>query len=205
MNKLVLSVLFPVMLVSVIAACHAEAQPGSSLKKGEVYRSLNGKDSLRVVSKDEIEDEDGIVARYTVEGDKVRVVVTALGMTQAHYLEITRDGLVKEKSGEILYSSANYESAKARNPCHRVKYDLANLAIASEAYFYDPRNDDTSYTPVVTRNADGSSNLPGFSWSDGVVLVSYSTDGKKGFRVTASHPDCKTGPFTWDSANGGLQ
>jgi len=95
--------------VIVFNACESEAK---SLKSGEVYQTLDGKDSLRVVSKDEMEDKDGFVARYTVEGDKVRVVVTRLGMTKAHYYTITRDGLVEDKSGGILYSEAGLAKAK---------------------------------------------------------------------------------------------
>jgi hypothetical protein len=108
-GKLGATSLYLALLVLVAGAWPASAQipfMSTSLKKGEVYKALNGKDSLRVVSKDEMEDEDGTVAKYTVEGDKVRVVATALGTTKAFYYKITKDGLVEEKSGKILYSEA---------------------------------------------------------------------------------------------------
>lgn len=118
-----LPVLFFLLFTSTIIASHVEAQLGlfsSSLKKGEVYRALDG-DTLRIVSKDEAEDEHGLVGKYTVEGDKVRVVVNALGTTHAVYYKITKEGLEKEKGRKILYSSANYDTAVRRAEEARMK------------------------------------------------------------------------------------
>lgn len=78
---------------------------GGGLKTGEVYRALDG-DTIRVVSKDEVEDEHGTVGKYTVEGDQVRVV---LGGVMASYYRITEDGLQKDGQNNTLYSSVKYE------------------------------------------------------------------------------------------------
>ncbi|MDH4185065.1 MAG: DUF1566 domain-containing protein [Nitrospinota bacterium] len=109
------------LLVFVAGDWPASAQlpfMSSSLKKGEVYRALNGRESLRVVSKDEIEDEHGTVAKYTVEGDRVRLVV---GGVKAYYYKIIKEGLVEERSWTVLYSPSNYDAAVRRAEEARVK------------------------------------------------------------------------------------
>lgn len=83
--------------------------------------------------------------------------------------------------------------------CAMIKSDLVNLAISQEAYYYD--ND--SYL-VATQGAGGSSNVPNFSWSIGVTLAS-ATGNVTGWTAVANHPNCGTGPYTYDSTAGGMQ
>jgi type IV pilus assembly protein PilA len=83
--------------------------------------------------------------------------------------------------------------------CSQIKSDLANLAISQEAYFYD--ND---LYLAATKNANGSSNVPQFFWSDGVTPVT-SSGNTTSWLVQANHSNCSAGPFTWNSASGGLQ
>ncbi|MBI5815061.1 MAG: prepilin-type N-terminal cleavage/methylation domain-containing protein [Nitrospinae bacterium] len=88
---------------------------------------------------------------------------------------------------------------KDKANCAAVKSDLANLARHQEAYFVDER-----VYVAISQNADRSSNIPGFTWSQGVILVS-STGTNSGWTATARHPVCTTSPFTYDSAAGGLR
>jgi formylglycine-generating enzyme required for sulfatase activity len=99
-GKLGATSLYLALLVLVAGAWPASAQlpfMSPSLKKGEVYRALDG-DTFRVVSKDEMEDEHGTVGKYTVEGDKVRVVVAGV---KAIYYKITKEGLEEERLAKV--------------------------------------------------------------------------------------------------------
>jgi len=92
-----------------------------------------------------------------------------------------------------------FSSYRQKSYCARVKSDLANLAISQEAYYYDY---DTYI--VVTLGAGGASNVPNFTWSEGVTLVSSSGDTTS-WTASANHPNCNAGPFSWDSSAGGMQ
>jgi len=79
-----------------------------SLNPGEVYTSLDGKRTIEVISKKELEITkrgDILLAQYNFRGDKLRVVYTALGTKMVEYYELTHDGL-KDKDGNILYSKS---------------------------------------------------------------------------------------------------
>lgn len=88
---------------------------------------------------------------------------------------------------------------RARAICSKAISDLGNISHAQEAYY----TTNLTYT-AVTHNPDYSSNVPGFTWTHGVVLIS-STGDDKGFTVVVDHPVCVNGPFTFDSTKGGLQ
>jgi prepilin-type N-terminal cleavage/methylation domain-containing protein len=96
-------------------------------------------------------------------------------------------------------SIPQYLAYKDRAFCAEVKSDLANLAAHQEAYFLD--ND---VYLAVTRNADRSSNVPNFRWTEGVTLAA-STGGVVSWTASAGHPVCSSSPITWDSSAGGLQ
>jgi len=88
---------------------------------------------------------------------------------------------------------------KDRAFCSEVKSDLANLAAHQEAYFLE-----NNVYLAVTRNPDGTSNIPNFKWTAGVTLAS-STGGPASWTALAGHPVCSSSPITWDSSAGGLQ
>lgn len=92
-----------------------------------------------------------------------------------------------------------FSSYRKKSYCARLKSDLANLAISQEAYYYD-----YDVYLAATKNGDNSSNVPNFTWSEGVVLDSSSGDTSS-WSATVNHPNCDDGPFTWDSSAGGLQ
>ncbi len=92
-----------------------------------------------------------------------------------------------------------FSTYRQRSYCALIKSDLANLAISQEAYFYDY---DTYL--AATLGSGGSSNVTNFSWSAGVTLSSSAGDTQS-WTAQTDHPNCDTGPFTYDSAAGGLQ
>jgi Tfp pilus assembly protein PilE len=82
--------------------------------------------------------------------------------------------------------------------CAEIKSDLATLAAHQESYFID-----NHVYLAVTQAPDGTSNVPNFRWSTGVALVS-SLGGVSSWSAVLGHPSCSAGPFTWNSATGGL-
>ncbi len=94
-----------------------------------------------------------------------------------------------------------FAAYRARAYCASSESDLANLAIAEEAYFAD--ND--VYTTDTTAAAIAN------SWSATTNDVVTVTGGDTaGFTATAAHPNCVDAAganvtYTWDSTAGGLQ
>jgi len=95
-----------------------------------------------------------------------------------------------------------FAAYRAKAFCAAVKADLANYAIAAEAYFTDY----DAYTSAVSQ--------PGISFNptQGVVLAhGTASPGMMGFTIAGSHENCDadrngvTDTFTWDSARGGIQ
>lgn len=83
--------------------------------------------------------------------------------------------------------------------CSTIRADLANLAISQESYYYE----NEAYL-AVTLGAGGVSNVPSFSWSPNVTLTA-SVGGANSWNAVVNHPNCSAGPYTWDSALGGMQ
>lgn len=114
-----------------------------SLKKGEeFYEYKRGKPTgeiIRIVSSDELEIEKGkdiILGKYTIDGERMRIVATVLGTTKAGYYKITSDGLVDEKTRVIYYSKAGLAAEtkkRAAETRKRVKekdkFIISNLTI----------------------------------------------------------------------------
>lgn len=91
-----------------------------------------------------------------------------------------------------------FAAYRAKSYCSAAKSDLANFAIAQEAYF----TDNNAYTTTTT--------VTGFSPTTGVTLTAGTVDATH-FEVTANHGNClqnstgqAAGTFAWNSANGGL-
>ena len=101
-----------------------------------------------------------------------------------------------------------FAAYRAKAYCSAAKSDLANLAIAQEAYF-------TDFTAYVGGSATAPATIAmgasTFAPSTGVTVVTAAV-GATGFTATANHPNCLQGStgttggtYTWDSAAGGLQ
>ena len=79
---------------------------------GEVYRSLDGRNVLTLISKDECELAEGqtiLLCKYTKQNDALRIVTTALGTSQVVYFRITDLGL-QDNNGRILLSPKGIEA-----------------------------------------------------------------------------------------------
>jgi hypothetical protein len=112
MNMQRMIVLF--FLITIFFVNGVEAK---SLKKGEVYSLLNGRETMEVISSSELEiTERGttFVAEYEFKGDKLRVVANVMGTKQVQYYLLTNEGLKDEKTGEVYYSKAGLVKAKEK-------------------------------------------------------------------------------------------
>lgn len=124
-----------IKLVSILAACvfftagcnksptpptanNSDSQPAPAPIQaepfhGQVYKSLNGRTTLTLVSKDECELSEGgtiLLCKYTKPNDTLRVVTTALGTSQVIYFRFTDQGL-EDNSGNVLFSPEKYAAA----------------------------------------------------------------------------------------------
>lgn len=80
---------------------------------GQVYKALNGRTVLTLVSKDECEiAENGttLLCKYTKQDGKLRVVTTALGTSTVLYFRFTDQGL-DDNQGHVLFSPEKFEAA----------------------------------------------------------------------------------------------
>jgi hypothetical protein len=77
---------------------------------GQVYKSLDGRTTLTLVSKEECElSENGtiLLCKYTKPNDTLRVVTTALGTSQVIYYRFTDQG-IQDNNGNVLLSQERY-------------------------------------------------------------------------------------------------
>jgi hypothetical protein len=82
---------------------------GGCDKSPTVYKSLNGRTVLTLVSKDECEwAEDGttLLYKYTKANNTLRIVATALGTTEVIYMRFTDQGLEDNKANVLLSPDA---------------------------------------------------------------------------------------------------
>lgn len=73
---------------------------------GQVYKSLNGKTVLTIISRDECELAEGrttLLCKYSKQDGKLRVVTTTLGTSQVIYFRLTNQGL-EDNDGNVLLS-----------------------------------------------------------------------------------------------------
>lgn len=84
---------------------------------GQVYKSLNGRNVLTLISKDECElslEGTTLLCKYTKPNDTLRVVTTASGTSQIIYFRFTSQGLEGELPGDykgvstVLLSQEQY-------------------------------------------------------------------------------------------------
>jgi len=103
------------MAIVFFAIFNVSSVQAESLKNGEIFEFNDGRRyaAIRVVSSNEVELEHKdigmaggiLLGKYTIDGDRVRIVISGLG-TMVQYYKITSDGLVDEKRGTIFYSKA---------------------------------------------------------------------------------------------------
>ncbi|MBI5450000.1 MAG: DUF1566 domain-containing protein [Gammaproteobacteria bacterium] len=122
--------LFLLVAVSLVNAAGAK-----SLKKGDIYRVLNGRDAIEVISSSELEitaegitGENTLLAEYDFKGDKLRVVANVLGTKMVTYYLLTNEGLEDEKTGEVYYSGAALKKAKFKEAAELKKAELKKAA-----------------------------------------------------------------------------
>ena len=117
MNKFSKKMLLSVMAVFVLVVFNAYLVEAKSLKKGEVYRSLDG-EVIEVISSSEL-DISGVlgtkVAKYGFKDDKLRAVIG----DEIIYFEITKEGLKEEKTGAIYYSKSALAKVRAEEEKQR--------------------------------------------------------------------------------------
>jgi prepilin-type N-terminal cleavage/methylation domain-containing protein len=96
-----------------------------------------------------------------------------------------------------------FAAYRERAYCGSQESDLANLAIAQEAYFID----NTAY--MTHAGVVLATGLPGFGNSPDVTVdtaeVPGTTTAPVYFTASAAHVQCTKGAAIWDSSNGGLQ
>lgn len=191
MKKDYISKSFLIFIATFLISICVYPVEAKSLKKGEVYRSLDGK-TIEVISKNELEITkrgEIILANYSFKGDKLRIVFTILGTKRVKYLELTKKGL-RGKSGEFYYS-------KAYSVADVTKWQLRTLAVAMESYYviHDTYTTDIS----KLREEYGHIYIP-----DQNVIVTIKHADKERWVATARH---KRGgeTLTWDSSKGGMQ
>lgn len=127
-SKLWLSMVAVLMVI--LNVSFAEAK---SLRKGEEYKEKSG-EAIRVVSSDEVEIEQGrdiLLGKYTVDGERVRIVVNALGTAMVKYYKATPEGLVEEKTGKIYYSKTGVAAVEKQRK--RAEEDQRKAALAERA------------------------------------------------------------------------
>jgi TonB family protein len=87
----------------------------TDLSKGKMFRSVDERSSVKIISADELELTQGVegphwVCKYSKDGDSLRVVATVLGSPQALYFKVTAEGL-QDAGGIILYDSEHFDAA----------------------------------------------------------------------------------------------
>lgn len=118
---------FLLIVTALVILLVAHSSEAKSLKKGEVYRSWDGKKVVEVISKNEVEIIKGgdiILAQYDFKDSKLRIVFTVLGTKMVEYYELTNEGL-KDKNGNVLYSKSAFAKAKQKEKEAQKKKELS--------------------------------------------------------------------------------
>ena len=130
--KALLTIATSIVLLFIINQTQAK-----SLKKGEIYSSLTGKQVIEVISANELEIHVNgniiLLANYNFKDGKLRIVYTVFGTKKVEYYEIIEEGLWDRK-GKILYSKAaklkaEVEGAMARATELKAEYDNKNTGL----------------------------------------------------------------------------
>lgn len=126
------------MVVVFIAMLSTSAVEAKSLNKGEEFKALNGA-IIRINSSEEVEIDgpNGILlGKYTIDGDKMRVVTSAFGSAMVIYYKILPFALVDEKENQVFISFKKYKVQMINGICSEMRKqnnnagcDCAKLAI----------------------------------------------------------------------------
>lgn len=94
--------------------------------KGQVYRSLDDRLVITLVSPEELElqtNGTNLICKYTTQDDSLRVVANIMGTTQALYYRIT-DGGLQGNDGSVLYTPSRLEEVRQAADAARHKAQL---------------------------------------------------------------------------------
>ena len=86
----------------------------TKLSEGEIYESLDGTSAITLISSDELEfktDGVNLICRYTKQGDRLRILATIAGTSQAIYFRTTEKGL-EGNQNLVLYHPQGLKQAR---------------------------------------------------------------------------------------------
>jgi TonB family protein len=130
--KALLTIATSIVVILIINQAQAK-----SLKKDEVYSSLDGKLAIEVISANELEiyiGGDIILANYNFKDGKLRIVYTVLGTKKVKYYEIIEEGL-RDRNGKILFSKVAIQKAKAAKLKAEAEAKAAKLKAEAEVSY----------------------------------------------------------------------
>jgi len=116
----VFSVSFIVAGVFTLMFDPVQAQP--KITEGDIYKSIKDGEAIIIISSKEIElqsKEGNFIGEYSVQGNKLRAIITVLGTKQALYFDITEEGLKYQKDGTVYYTKAAYERIHRKQEAER--------------------------------------------------------------------------------------
>jgi TonB family protein len=87
----------------------------SDITAGKIFRTVDERSSIKVISADELELTEEVqgprwVCKYSRDGDSLRVVTTVLGSPQALYFKIIPEGL-RDTHETTFYDSDHFDAA----------------------------------------------------------------------------------------------
>lgn len=94
--------------------------------KGQVYRAIDDRLVITLVSPDELELQTNganLICKYTIQDDSLRVVANIMGAAQALYYRITNEGLLGN-DGSVLYTPSRLEEVRRAADAARHKVQL---------------------------------------------------------------------------------
>ncbi len=116
-------------------------KPGK-IAKGQLYRAIDDKQVLKIVSSDELELREkaaNLLCKFSVQDGKLRVVADVLGTKQVGYYTLVEDGLRDDDDGTLLYRPDRYE-AVMRDVLAKRKQKALNQQLLDATYKADLAN-----------------------------------------------------------------
>jgi|GEM_PF-2651808 len=115
----------------------------------QTYRSRDGR-IITIISADELElAEDGVnyVCKYSKQDGTMRVILNALGTTQAVYYRVTPDGF-QDPKGRMFYSKAGLPNAARADMCS-IATAFYSHGIDFKTYYLVDSMHSTEQSPVA--------------------------------------------------------
>jgi hypothetical protein len=138
---------------------------------GQVYKSLNGRTVLTLVSKDECEIAEGgttLLCKYAKQDGKLRVVTTTLGTSTVLYFRFTDQGLDDNK-GNVLLSPESYSDAMEQ--LKRQQEEEQAAARKKQEEEEAKRQKEERRLEVVKQSKVGTKNLATFKFNKSELTV----------------------------------